>query len=155
MLDHFWLRFPVIGRVIRFLAIARFTRTLGSLLASSVNIVQALNIARHVSNNSVFEDAADAARESILEGAALAVPLRQSGQFPPLVTTMVEVGERSGDLEGMLIKVADTYEEQVETSVSRLTSLLEPVLILVMVGIVGIIIMAVLMPMLQLTESIG
>lgn len=154
-LDHFWLRFPVIGRVIRFLAIARFTRTLGSLLASSVNIVQALNIARHVANNSVFEEAADAARESILEGAALAVPLRQSGQFPSLVTTMVEVGERSGDLEGMLIKVADTYEEQVETSVTRLTSLLEPVLILVMVGVVLIIIMAVLMPMMQLTESIG
>jgi len=155
ILDHFWLRIPVIGRVIRFLAISRFTRTLGSLLASSVNIVQALNIARHVANNSVFEEAADAARESILEGAALAVPLRQSGQFPPLVTTMVEVGERSGDLEGMLIKVADTYEEQVETSVSRLTSLLEPVLILLMVGIVGVIIMAVLMPMLQLTENIG
>jgi general secretion pathway protein F len=154
-LDHFWLRIPVIGRVIRFLAIARFTRTLGSLLASSVNIVQALNIARHVANNSVFEDAADAARESILEGAALAVPLRQSGQFPALVTTMVEVGERSGNLEGMLIKVADTYEEQVETSVTRLTSLLEPMLILVMVGVVGIIIMAVLMPMMQLTENIG
>ena len=155
VLDRFWLRVPVIGRVIRYLAIARFTRTLGSLLASSVNIVQALNIARHVANNSVFEKAADAAREGILEGAPLATPLRQCGEFPPLVTTMVEVGERSGDLEGMLIKVADTYEEQVETSISRLTSLLEPILILVMVGIVGIIIMAVLMPMLQLTESIG
>ena len=155
ILDRFWLRVPVIGRVIRFLAIARFTRTLGSLLASSVNIVQALNIARHVSNNSVFEAASDMARDAILEGATLAKPLRASGQFPPLVTTMVEVGERSGTLESMLIKVADTYEEQVETSVTRLTSLLEPVLILVMVGIVGIIIMAVLMPMLQLTESIG
>ncbi len=154
-LDRFWLGFPVIGRVIRYLAIARFTRTLGSLLASSVNIVQALGIARHVANNSVFEDAADTAKEAILEGAALAVPLRMSGQFPPLVTTMVEVGERSGDLEGMLIKVADTYEEQVETSVTRLTSLLEPILILLMVGVVGIIIMAVLMPMLQLTENVG
>ena len=154
-LDHFWLRFPVIGRVIRFLAIARFTRTMGSLLASSVNIVEALNIARHVSNNAVFEAAADTARESILEGSPLAVPLKACGEFPPMVTTMVEVGERSGDLEGMLIKVADTYEEQVETSVSRLTSLMEPVLILVMVGVVGIIIMAVLMPMLQLTENVG
>ena len=154
-IDRFWLKVPVIGRVIRFLAIARFTRTLGSLLASSVNIVQALTIARHVSNNSVFEKAADDAKESILEGATLASPLRASGQFPPLVTTMVEVGERSGNLEAMLIKVADTYEEQVETSVSRLTSLLEPMLILLMVGVVGIIIMAVLMPMLQLTENIG
>ncbi|MBY0400154.1 type II secretion system F family protein [Myxococcota bacterium] len=155
VLDRFWLRMPVIGRIVRFLAIARFTRTLGSLLASSVNIVQALNIARHVSNNTVFEAASDMARDAILEGAALAKPMRASGQFPPLVTTMVEVGERSGTLESMLVKVADTYEEQVETSVTRLTSLLEPVLILVMVGIVGIIIMAVLMPMLQLTESIG
>lgn len=155
VLDRFWLRVPVVGRVVRFLAISRFTRTLGSLLASSVNIVQALNIARHVSNNTVFEAASDMARDAILEGAALAKPLRASGQFPPLVTTMVEVGERSGTLESMLIKVADTYEEQVETSVSRLTALLEPILILVMVGIVGIIIMAVLMPMLQLTESIG
>ena len=155
VLDRFWLSFPVIGRVIRHLAIARFTRTLGSLLASSVNIVQALTIAKHVANNSVFEQTADAARESILEGAALATPLRKSGEFPPLVTTMVDVGERSGDLQGMLIKVADTYEEQVEASVQRLTSLLEPVLILVMVGIVGIIIMAVLMPMLQMTENIG
>ncbi|MCR9096781.1 MAG: type II secretion system F family protein [bacterium] len=154
-LDRFWLSFPVIGRVIRFLAIARLTRTLGSLLASSVNIVQALNIARHVANNAVFESATDAARESILEGAALATPLRASGEFPPLVTTMVEVGERSGDLEGMLIKVADTYEEQVETSVTRLTSLMEPILILVMVGVVGVIILAVLVPMLQMTENIG
>lgn len=153
-LDRFWLRVPVIGRVIRFLAIARFTRTLGSLLASSVNIVQALNIARHVANNTVFADASDMARDAILEGAALAKPLRASGQFPPLVTTMVEVGERSGTLESMLVKVADTYEEQVEASVTRLTSLLEPILILVMVGLVGVIIMAVLMPMLQLTENI-
>lgn len=154
VLDRFWLRVPVVGRVVRFLAIARFTRTLGSLLASSVNIVQALNIARHVANNTVYEEAADYARDTILEGAALAKPLRASGQFPPLVTTMVEVGERSGTLESMLVKVADTYEEQVETSVSRLTSLLEPILILVMVGVVGVIIMAVLMPMLQLTENI-
>ena len=153
-LDRFWLRVPVIGRVIRVLAIARFTRTLGSLLASSVNIVQALNIARHVANNTVFADASDMARDAILEGAALAKPLRASGQFPPLVTTMVEVGERSGTLESMLVKVADTYEEQVEASVTRLTSLLEPILILVMVGLVGVIIMAVLMPMLQLTENI-
>jgi general secretion pathway protein F len=155
VLDRFWLRVPVVGRIVRFLAISRFTRTLGSLLASSVNIVQALNIARHVSNNSVFEAASDMARDAILEGAALAKPMRASGQFPPLVTTMVEVGERSGTLETMLIKVADTYEEQVETSVTRLTALLEPILILVMVGIVGIIIMAVLMPMLQLTQNIG
>jgi general secretion pathway protein F len=81
-LDRMWLRVPVVGRIIRLLAIARFTRTLGSLLASSVNIVQALNIARHVANNTVFEAASDMARDAILEGAALAKPMRASGQFP-------------------------------------------------------------------------
>ena len=85
----------------------------------------------------------------------LAKPLRASGQFPPLVTTMVEVGERSGTLESMLIKVADTYEEQVETTVTRLTALLEPILILMMVGIVLVIILATLVPLLQITSSLG
>jgi general secretion pathway protein F len=155
VVDRFWLRVPVVGRIIRLLAIARFTRTLGSLLASRVNIVQALNIARHVANNTVFEEASDMARDAILEGTSLAKPMRASGQFPPLVTTMIEVGERSGTLESMLVKVADTYEEQVETSVTRLTALLEPVLILMMVVIVGVIIMSVLMPMMQLTENVG
>ncbi len=101
------------------------------------------------------QEAIDAARDSITEGASLAAPLRASGQFPPLVTHMIEVGERSGQLEAMLEKVADTYEEQVETTVSRLTALLEPLLILVMVGIVVVIILATLVPLLQVTSSLG
>jgi general secretion pathway protein F len=153
--DRTLLKLPVIGKTVRLLAISRFSRTLSTLLSGGLPIVRALDTARDVTDNVVLGEAIDSARESITEGASIATPLRASGEFPPMVTHMIEVGERSGQLEAMLSKVADTYEEQVETSITRLTSLLEPVLILVMVGIVGIIIMAVLMPMLQLTESIG
>ena len=95
------------------------------------------------------------ARLSITEGASLAVPLKASGEFPPLVTTMVEVGERSGELEAMLAKVAMTYDEQVESAISRLTALLEPLLILLMVGIVLVIILATLTPLMQITSSLN
>ena len=98
--------------------------------------------------------AIDRARESITEGSSIAAPLKRSGQFPPLVTHMVDVGEKSGELEAMLAKVADTYDEQVETAVTRLTALLEPMLILVMVGIVLFIILATLVPLLELTTAI-
>lgn len=153
--DRLTLRLPVIGRITRIVAIARFTRTLATLLSSGVGIVQALDISRNVANNTVIARVIESARRQILEGAPLAVPLRNSGEFPPLVTTMVEVGERSGELEPMLDKVATTYDEQVETTVSSLTALLEPLLILVMVGIVLVIIMATLMPLLQITNSLN
>jgi general secretion pathway protein F len=153
--DRVRLRLPVLGRTIRLLAIARFTRTLSTLLSGGLPIVRALVTARDVASNTVLGQAIDAARESITEGTSIAGPLRASGEFPPLVTHMIEVGERSGELEAMLAKVADTYEEQVETTVSRLTALLEPLLILVMVGIVVTIILATLVPLLQITSSLG
>ena len=99
--------------------------------------------------------AIDAARESVTEGASLAAPLRASGEFPPIVVQMVEVGEQSGELEEMLEKIAETYEEQVETSVTRLTALLEPLLILIMVLLVVLIIAATLVPLLNITSSLG
>jgi general secretion pathway protein F len=153
-LDAIKLRLPVFGRVVRLLAIARFTRTLSTLLAGGIPIVKSLEISKYVANNAIIGEAIDRARESLTEGAPLALPLRRSRQFPPLVTHMVDVGERSGELEAMLSKVADTYDEQVENTVSRLTALLEPLLILVMVGVVLVIIMAVLPPLLQITGSI-
>ncbi len=152
--DQLKLGLPVLGRTTRLLAIARFTRTLSTMLAGGLPIVRALDTAKHVANNVILGEAIDQARESITEGASLAKPLRASGQFPPLVTHMIEVGERSGELEAMLAKVADTYEEQVETSVSRLTALLEPLLILIMVGIVVLIILATLVPLLEVTSSL-
>jgi general secretion pathway protein F len=153
--DRLKLRLPVVGRTVRLLAISRFTRTLATLLAGGLPIVRALDTAKHVANNVVLGAAIDAARDSVTEGQSLAQPLRASGEFPPIVVHMVEVGERSGELESMLEKVAQTYEDQVETSVTRLTALLEPMLILLMVGIVMFIIAATLVPLLQITSSIG
>jgi general secretion pathway protein F len=153
--DRIKLRLPVAGRLVRVLAIARFSRTLSTLLAGGLPITRALRTASEVAGNKVLSAAIDAARHSITEGASLAQPLRASGEFPPLVTHMVEVGEQSGELEAMLAKVSDTYEEQVETAVTRLTALLEPVLILIMVGIVLVIILATLVPLLQITSSLG
>jgi general secretion pathway protein F len=153
--DRLRLRLPVVGRLVRLLAITRFARTLSTLLAGGLPITRALHTAGEVAANTVIADAIEAARLSITEGASLAQPLRASGEFPPLVTHMVQVGERSGELEAMLAKVADTYEEQVETAVTRLTALLEPFLILIMVGIVLVIILATLVPLLQITSSLG
>jgi len=153
--DRLRLRLPVIGRLVRLLAITRFARTLSTLLAGGLPITRALHTAGEVAANRVIARAIEAARLSITEGASLAQPLRASGEFPPLVTHMVQVGERSGELEAMLAKVADTYEEQVETAVTRLTALLEPFLILIMVGIVLVIILATLVPLLQITSSLG
>jgi general secretion pathway protein F len=153
--DRAKLRAPVVGRAVRQIAISRFTRTLSTLLAGGLPIVRALETAKDVANNTVLGVAVDRARESITEGASIAQPLRASGEFPALVTHMIEVGERSGELEKMLAKVADTYDEQVETTVTRLTALLEPLLILVMVGIVVVIILATLVPLLNITTSLG
>jgi general secretion pathway protein F len=153
--DRLKLRLPIVGRTVRLIAISRFTRTLSTLLAGGLPIVRALDISKHVANNVVLGAAIDSARDSVTEGASLAAPLRASGEFPPVVVHMVEVGERSGELEAMLEKVAQTYEEQVETSVSRVTALLEPILLLVMVGIVVVIIAATLVPLLDVTTSIG
>jgi general secretion pathway protein F len=152
--DAFRLRVPVLGKVVRLLAISRFSRTLSTLLAGGIPIVRALEISKFVANNAVIGAAIERATESLTEGASLAAPLRASGEFPPLVIHMVDVGERSGELEPMLAKVAENYDEQVENTVTRLTALLEPVLILVMVGVVLVIIFATLFPMLQITGSI-
>jgi general secretion pathway protein F len=151
--DALKLRLPIFGRVIRILAISRFTRTLSTLLAGGIPIVRALEISKFVAANQVLGAAIERAKESITEGSSIAAPLRRSGHFPPLVTHMVDVGEKSGELEAMLAKVADTYDEQVETAVTRLTALLEPLLILIMVGIVLVIMLSTLVPLLQLTSA--
>jgi general secretion pathway protein F len=153
--DRVSLRIPVIGRIVRLVAIARFSRTLSTLLSSGVGIVQSLEISQHVARNVVIGDAIRGARTSVIEGTTLAAPLRSSGQFPPMVITMIEVGERGGEVDTMLTRVANNYDEQVENSISKLTSLLEPFLILLMVGIVLVIILATLMPLLEITNSMN
>jgi len=152
-IDRFKLRAPFFGKLVRTVAIARWARTLATLLAGGIPIVRALDTAGRVADNRVIAQAVEQAKESITGGATIAAPLRASGEFPPLVTHMVAVGERSGELEAMLAKVADTYDEQVETAVTRFTAILQPVLILVMVGIVAVIILAVLLPLMDITSG--
>jgi general secretion pathway protein F len=152
--DRLRLRLPVLGRVVRFVAISRFVRTLSTLLAGGVNIVGALDIAKVVSGNAVIGRAVDDARDAITRGASIAAPLRASGEFPPMVTHMISVGEASGELEGMLAKVADVYDELVENSLNRLTALLGPILLLIVAGVVVMVMLSTLLPLLNLTASL-
>ncbi len=152
--DTFMLKVPVFGLLIRKVAIARFTRTLSTLLTSGITILQALDITKNVLNNVVLENAIAKARESISEGSSIAGPLKASGVFPPIVTHMVLVGEQSGELEQMLLKVADTYDDEVSQTISTLTTLLEPVIIVIMAVVILLIVIAVLLPIIQMTSAI-
>ncbi len=151
---RFLLNAPIFGSVNRMLAMARFSRTLGTLLRSGVPIVSALNIVRNVLNNVVLAKIVDEARDAIQEGESIASPLKRSGEFPPLVYHMVAIGERSGQLEEMLHNAAEAYESQVESRIAGLTSLLEPILIVVMGGAVAFIVFSILMPILRLNTMI-
>jgi general secretion pathway protein F len=152
--DRFLLRMPVMGRVTLMVAISRFTRTLSTLLTSGVPLLQALDVVRNVVQNAVLAEAIDRARQNIGEGQSLAEPLRKSGMFPPLVTHMIAVGEKSGDLEPMLIKVSEAYDNEVEAIIGTLTALLTPVMILVMGAIIGFIVMAILLPIFELSQIV-
>jgi general secretion pathway protein F len=153
--DAMLLRFPLIGHLVRTIAVTRFSKTLATLLASGIPLVQSLEIVRNIVDNAVLESALDDARESITEGASIAQPLQQSGQFPPLLTHMIAIGEKSGELEAMLGKVAEAYENEVETSISKMTSWLEPIMILVMAGVVGVIIVSILIPIFSINQVIS
>ena len=152
--DRLRLRLPVAGRTVRHVAIARFTRTLSTLLSGGLRIVQALEIAKAVAANAVIGQAVERAREAITRGASIAAPLRQSGEFPPMVTHMISVGEASGELEGMLAKVADTYDELVENSLNRLTALMGPILLIIVASVVVMIILSTLLPLINLTAAL-
>ena len=152
--DLFLLDVPVFGSLLTIIAVARFSRTLATLLASGVPVLTAMDITRNVLGNTELMRIVEDARASIREGEGIAKPLRQAGRFPPIVTHMIAVGERSGQLEEMLLHVADAYDQQVEVRIGAMTSILEPVLIVIMGSIVGGIAFAILMPLLQLNEMI-
>ncbi len=152
--DRFRLRVPVFGPIIRMVSVARFSRTLSTLLGSGVPLLTALQIVRNVVSNDALEIAIDNVRDAVREGEDIATPLKRSGQFPPMVTHMIAIGERSGQLEAMLSRIATTYEQQVSTRVGMLTSLLEPVMIMVMGGTVAFIVVAILVPILQMSDLI-
>ena len=142
------------GILIRKVAISRFCRTLGTLLQSGVPIMQALEIVGKASGNEVVAETVNKVRESVREGESIAVPLQLSGLFPPLVTQMVAVGEETGNLDGMLSKISDFYDTEVEYMLASLTSLLEPILILIMGFIVGFIVISVFLPLYQIIGNI-
>jgi general secretion pathway protein F len=150
--DSFLLKVPVLGTLLRMLAVSRFARTLATLLRSGVPLLNAMEIVRNVLDNAKLEKVIETAAGSIREGESIAGPLKRSGDFPPIVTHMIAVGERSGQLEQMLENVSRAYDTQVETRVQALTSLLEPLMIVVMGGGVGFIAFAILMPLIQMNE---
>ncbi len=148
--DRTVLQMPVFGKIVRMLAIARFSRTLSTLLRSGVPLLTSMDIVRAIVTNTVLSGVIEQSREAIKEGESIAAPLRRSGEFPPMVYHMVAIGERSGQLEEMLLNVANAYDSQVETRMSALTSLLEPVMIVSMGVVVAFIVMSILLPILQM-----
>ena len=155
MVDAASLRAPVFGSLVERLLIARFARTLGTLLASGVPILSALETVRATITNVVMDDALRDVEQSLKAGESLARPMELSGVFPPLVTRMVALGEETGQLDEMLVRVADSYEEEVEVQLAGLTQLLEPILIVAVGGMVGFIVIAMFMPLLSLTKLLG
>jgi general secretion pathway protein F len=152
--DRFILWAPVLGGLAMMIAISRFSKTLATLLSSGVPLLTAMDITKGVLGNVILEDVIVEASSSIREGESIAEPLKASGRFPPIVTHMIAVGEQSGQLEQMLENVADAYDNQVETSLATLTSLLEPLMIVIMGASAGSIAFAILMPLIQMNEFI-
>jgi general secretion pathway protein F len=153
--DRFILSMPIIGQLARKIAVARLARTLATMLASGVQLLQALDIVRSLLGNVVLEKVLTQARDEIREGAGIAAALKRSGQFPPLVTHMIAVGERSGQLEQMLTDLADAYDRETSASITRATAVLEPIMIVLMGGSVGFIVFAIMTPILQLNQMGG
>ena len=149
-MDRLKLRMVLVGKLIRFIAVARFARTLSTMLASGVPVLTALDIVKRVLNNSVLEKVVEDARLAIREGESIATTLKKSGQFPAMMCHMVAVGERSGQLEAMLENVAAAYERDVAVEVGRLTSILAPLMIVVMAVGVGFIVFSILMPIIDM-----
>lgn len=153
--DSIILRLPIVGEVVRMIAISRFTRTLSTLLNGGVPMLAAMDIVRNVVDNHVLARAIDEARSNISEGESIAGPLKKSEQFPPIVIHMVSIGEKTGDLENMLTLVADAYDFQVKTKVENLTTIINPIMLVLMGLIVSIIFMAIMVPMFDLSNKLG
>lgn len=150
--DQFKLKLPVVGSLIRMIAITRFASTMSTLLSSGVPILTSMSIARNLVGSIPIAKAINTARENITEGQSIAEPLRKSGEFPPMMIHMIAIGEKTGELPGMLKNISDTYEEQVNSKITQLTSLIEPIMIIGMGGAVGMIVMSVFMPLLNISD---
>lgn len=150
--DAVSLRIPGFGKLKRMVAVSRFARTMSTLLGSGVQLLDAIDIVKDVVDNAVIRKALQESRTSISEGQSIAAPLKASGQFPPILTHMIAVGEKTGELEEMLNVVSDAYDAQVDNAISSMTRLLEPLMILVMGGIIALVALSIFMPMMQLNN---
>jgi general secretion pathway protein F len=154
LFDGLKLKVPIFGDLIRKSVVSRFSRTLGMLLNNGVPLLLSLDIVKGVVNNRIISNAIESVREDVREGENIAAPLGRTNVFPPLVIHMISAGENSGELEDMFFRVADSYDNEVETMISAMTSVLEPVLILAMGLVVGFIVLAILLPILEMNQII-
>ena len=154
-LDRVALATPLFGDLLKKSSISRFSRTLGTLVTSGVPILQALNITRDTAGNEVVADAVSKVHDAVKEGESIVQPLEASGVFPPMVISMVDVGEETGQLPEMLLKIAEVYDDEVDNAVEGLTSLLEPIMIVVLALIVGTIVIALFMPLIEIIKQMG
>ncbi|MEA3307385.1 MAG: type II secretion system F family protein [Elusimicrobiota bacterium] len=154
-LDEMSLKLPVFGILLKKVAIAKFSRTLGTLIKSGVPILQGLETVAKTAGNKVIEHAIDASKDSIKEGGSISEPLKKAGIFPPMVIQMIGVGEETGGLDNMLEKIADFYDQEVDTAVKGLTSMLEPIIMIIMGFVIGTIVIAMFMPMFSLGDMAG
>jgi type IV pilus assembly protein PilC len=153
-LDSLKLHVPLFGDLLRKTAISRFSRTLGTLVTSGVPILQALNITRETAGNLVIANAISLVHDSVKEGESIVQPLESSGAFPPMVISMIDVGEETGQLPEMLLKVADVYDDEVDNAVAALTSMLEPIMIVFLALVVGTIVIALFMPLISIISGL-
>jgi type IV pilus assembly protein PilC len=153
--DKFKLKMPVMGPVISKISIGRFCRTLGTLVSSGVPILQALTIVKETAGNVIVANAINGVHESVKEGETITAPLEASGVFPPMVVSMVDVGEQTGALPEMLLRIADNYDEEVDNAVAAMTSLLEPIMIVFLAVIVGSIVIAMFLPLITMIGNLS
>lgn len=154
IIDRFKLRMPLFGSLIRKTAVSRFSRTLGTLVSSGVPILQALNITRETAGNTVIARAILQVHDSVKEGESIVQPLEASGAFPPMVVSMIDVGEETGQLPEMLLKIADVYDDEVDNSVAALTAALEPIMITILAVVVMTIVIALFMPLISIISGL-
>ncbi|MEZ6318812.1 MAG: type II secretion system F family protein [Phycisphaerales bacterium] len=154
MTDILALWTPIVGKLIRKTAIARFSRTLGTLISAGVPILEAVTITSQTSGNYVYEKALMKVHDSIREGESFAGPLRESKTCDAIVVNMIDVGEETGEMDAMLLKIADNYDEEVDVAVQSLTKLIEPLMIVVLGGMVLTIVLAMFLPMVKMIESL-
>jgi len=155
MYDIVALKLPLIGDFVTKVSVARFARTLGTLITSGVPILQALKITRETISNSVIQDAVDKVHDSIKEGETIAAPLDETKSFPAMAVNMIDVGEETGQLDAMLVKVADIYDDEVEAAVEAMLQLMEPAIIIILGGIIGFIVVSLYLPIFTLGDSIS